>query len=254
MASTVDNAMEGGMRDPIFNNFSTILDRKCNEGDSGNSSSDVKTEPKVEVMDFLTKRNPAAEKKGWIIRNSLSASECSSLIAASEASGYQPAEEFCFMYARRNNDRMMCDDKDLAAYLWERVAPCIPEVLTFDGRHSWRAYKLNARFRICRYYSGGHFGIHSDGTFAYDEDHRSFLTCMFYLNEGNGVDFKGGTTDFIENTIDRGVQYRLVPSTGLCVVFKQMDSDCLHCGTELTSGTKYILRTDVMFERVKSDV
>ena len=240
------DAMERGMRPPVYQDFAGKMKEVQVEGDQACQFN--KKDVTVEVMDFLTKSDPESEKKGWILRNVLTKEECAALIDVSEGRGYQAAAEYCYMYYHRKNDRLMCDDTELADFLWKRIAPHVPSQLQFQTSNTFEACGLNNRFRICRYDGGGHFGIHSDGTFA-TVDTRSFLTCMLYLNSGEaGGDFTGGHTDFIENTSSRDVQYSLVPETGMCVVFRQQDPDCLHCGTTVESGKKYILRTDIMFK------
>lgn len=246
------DAMERGMRPPVFQDFRKKAILQRDQGDDG-VNADEQPDITVEVMDFLTEADPSPpEKKGWILRNVLSKAECQALIDASEQRGYQAAKEFCFMYFQRKNDRLMCHDQELADFLWKRIESRVPKRLEFDTGYTWEAYGLNDRFRICRYKPGGHFGIHTDGIFGHSATDRSFLTCMLYLNSGTaGGDFVGGHTDFMKDNNDRSVHYSLVPETGLCVVFRQADRDCLHSGTLLKSGTKYILRTDVMFRRIE---
>jgi hypothetical protein len=64
----------------------------------------------------------------------------------------------------------------------------------------------------------------------------SRLTFMVYLNE----DFGGGATefDFPKETVR--------PREGMALVF---DHGLQHQGAEVTRGTKYVLRSDVMYAR-----
>lgn len=73
----------------------------------------------------------------------------------------------------------------------------------------------------------------------YDDNYRSVFTVITYLNE----DFTGGVTKFIED--EKCVE--IVPRIGNAVVFNH---DILHEGAEVLSGSKYILRTDIMFRRL----
>jgi hypothetical protein len=57
---------------------------------------------------------------------------------------------------------------------------------------------------------------------------------MVYLNEG----FGGGTTRFHDFDID------VRPRTGHALLFQHR---LLHEGCEVASGTKYVLRSDVMY-------
>lgn len=114
----------------------------------------------------------------------------------------------------------------------------------------WKPSKLNPCFRVCRYTSGGHFSPHFDGGFDESENMRSIKTFMMYLN---GCDeYQGGSTQFF--TDEQGhyqtpaadtVIYNFSPSSGSCMVFNH---HLLHGGEMLESGTKYIVRTEVMYE------
>jgi predicted 2-oxoglutarate/Fe(II)-dependent dioxygenase YbiX len=121
----------------------------------------------------------------------------------------------------------MFDDTELAATLFARIT--VPESLC-----DMRAVGLNERFRCYRYEPGQRFAPHYDGAFVRDEDERSHLTFMIYLNEG----FGGGATAFLDNEVT------VVPRTGMALLFQHFQ---LHEGCAVTSGVKYVLRTDVMF-------
>ena len=186
---------------------------------------------------------------GIVLHNTLTQDECKAFIGLSEQKGYQDASDYCFMYRDRWNDRFMSDDKELAAFLWKRVKQFVPTRVHDLGRE-WELEDINTRFRFCKYIGGeGHyFGAHTDGMYVVDSDHRSLLTCMWYLN---GVDeFEGGLTNFIEHGTQR-LKYSVQPKPGLCVIFPQANLSFYHEGTQVTSGLKYILRTDLMFHAVK---
>jgi prolyl 4-hydroxylase len=129
----------------------------------------------------------------------------------------------------RNNTRVMFDDADFARHLYERVRAVLPAQLC-----GMRPCGVNERFRCYRYEPGQRFAPHYDGAFVRDERERSHLTFMIYLNEG----FGGGATAFHDNEL------AVVPRTGLALLFQHFQ---LHEGCAVTSGVKYVLRTDVMF-------
>lgn len=193
---------------------------------------------------------------GVIIQGALSPEECKAIISASEEMGYQAAEDYCFLYRNRLNDRFMSDDAQLADLLWERLEQFVPKQIynPFPAGHdtrSWEVDKLNIRFRFCKYIGGRghHFGAHTDGMYRIDKDHTSLLTCMFYLNGGD--EFEGGCTNFIEYKTNK-LNYSVKPAPGLCVIFRQANLDCYHLGTEVTKGVKYIMRTDIMYHAVNA--
>src|ERR1700733_5524432 len=129
----------------------------------------------------------------------------------------------------RNNHRVIFDDATLAAELFERVASASPQPLC-----GMRAIGANERFRCYRYTPGQRFAPHYDGAFVRDERERSLLTLIVYLNE----DFTGGRTAFLDFGLDA------IPRTGTALLFQH---HLLHEGCEVRSGTKYALRTDVMY-------
>lgn len=95
--------------------------------------------------------------------------------------------------------------------------------------------RLNERFRIYRYTEGQRFAWHRDGSFRRSTDEESYYTLMVYLNEG----FEGGRTEFADHAV-------VEPATGRALVFYH---PLLHQGAPVVRGTKYVLRTDVMYLR-----
>ncbi len=162
---------------------------------------------------------------------------CRGLIAETESLGYTDAPittpwGFERIPEVRNNTRVMLDDPARAAALWDKLSPLVNDPATFGG---WRPLGLNERLRFYRYTPGQHFRWHLDGAFMRSPRERSRWTFMVYLND----DFEGGGTDF-----EDGVTVR--PVTGAALVFAH---GLRHQGAEVTRGTKYVLRSDVMFVR-----
>ncbi|XP_011403122.1 PREDICTED: uncharacterized protein LOC105312290 [Amphimedon queenslandica] len=196
--------------------------------------------PAITVAPFL--------KEGLSLSNALTPEECKAIVSLTESKGYQDASQYCYMYNDRYNDRYMSDDPKLSEFIWDRLKPYIPaRVEAFDAQ--WSLEGLNTRFRFCKYVSGHYFGAHTDGIYTINSDHKSILTCMFYLN---GTDeFEGGLTNFITHKT-RKLKHSVTPEPGLCVIFPQANLDFYHEGTKVTSGVKYIMRTDVMYKRITS--
>jgi hypothetical protein len=107
-----------------------------------------------------------------------------------------------------------------------------------------------------RYVEKDYFHVHADAT--YDEEipktnkiSGSVLTVMLYLNghkECSGLPvYKGGATEFVTYTT-RKLKYKVEPEPGLAIVFTQLDDDMVHRGEMIQSGTKYIARSDAMYE------
>jgi hypothetical protein len=173
----------------------------------------------------------------WTVTQLLSPETCRALIERIEAAGptsapITTARGFVMAPEIRNNTRVILDDLGLAAELWARVEPLVPP--TMCGGQV--ACGVNERFRCYRYQPGERFAPHYDGAYNRDEREGSRLTFMVYLNEG----FEGGETAFL----DFGLAVR--PTTGLALFFQHV---LLHEGCVLVRGTKYAIRSDIMFRR-----
>ncbi len=112
-----------------------------------------------------------------------------------------------------------------------------------------------------------------------DESQLSWYTLLIYLNDGRGSlpakpargaaeaaeGFTGGATSLMSGAADgrpcdkageRGEareSVRVVPKAGAALVFPHGEHPCsvLHAGDEVVSGTKYVIRTDVLFAHVR---
>lgn len=166
------------------------------------------------------------------VHGAISGSRCDELIAEAENEGFEEATittagGFVMAKEIRDNDRVIIDCEDLADELWPAVKDYIPS--DFLDRE---LIGLNERFRFYRYSPGQKFDWHSDGYYERDNGERSQFTLMFYLND----DFEGGSTDFEKVKVE--------PKKGDALIFWH---PLYHCGSEVVSGHKYVLRTDVMF-------
>jgi hypothetical protein len=173
----------------------------------------------------------------FVIHGFLSGEECDRLIARSESLGYEAATVGDVLVTGfRNNSRVILDDPDLAASLWARARPFVPQV------GGWEAVGLNQRFRFYRSDAAEAFAPHHDGTVYLDLNVESRLTFMVYLNEG----FEGGLTNFYCPGATLKLAVR--PERGMALVFVHRQ---LHEGAPVTGGRKYALRTDVMYRQPK---
>jgi len=177
------------------------------------------------------------DREHWVVTvdELLSREECNGWIELVEGIGFESAPistAFGFVHAPevRNNTRVMLDDVERAASLWERVREHVPE-----KREGRRAVGLNERFRFYRYEPGQYFRWHYDGAFERSPRERSLITLMIYLNDR----MTGGATEFD----DFGP---VVPATGKALLFQHA---IRHQGSPVESGRKYVLRTDVMYRR-----
>jgi hypothetical protein len=170
--------------------------------------------------------------------------------------------------------------------LWKRLQPVIQSDIFLHLPSYQRRMNcgmpvgLNPRIRILRYDAtdNDRFEPHFDATTYIDtqQQHqeaeqqqqlkqKSLLTVLIYLNSGGGVDFSGGETCYLDSHISttsslsvttnhgkepnivtptNSVTTKVIAETGKVVIFEH---DLYHSGAPLISGTKYVLRTDVMF-------
>lgn len=170
----------------------------------------------------------------FLIRDFLDEATCLNLISKAESIGFKEAEvDFGNGQQRkftgiRNNERILYEDPELAEVLWQKAAGYIPEQLE-EGR----AIGFNEMFRFYKYSEGQRFKQHRDGSFKRNDKEYSCFTFLVYLNEG----CEGGATIFEDGTV-------IEPVRGQALVFRH---PLKHQGSLVTSGYKYVLRTDVMY-------
>ena len=169
-----------------------------------------------------------------IVKDFLSPDECTSYIEMSERIGFEEAAIQTkdgpeILKAVRNNDRIIFDDPDLAAFLFERARSFLP-----DRIEDWQLLGLNERFRFYRYTPEQYFKWHKDGFYCRSKTEVSQLSLLLYLNG----DYEGGETEFRWDVIK--------PEAGMALAFPHL---MMHQGAPIISGSKYVLRTDVMYQR-----
>ena len=71
----------------------------------------------------------------------------------------------------------------------------------------------------------------------------SFYTLHLYLNENPGG---GGATTFHSDYLDR--KFDVEPKAGRVLIFQHRG--LLHSGADVVRGTKYTMRTDLMYKKV----
>jgi 2OG-Fe(II) oxygenase superfamily len=157
--------------------------------------------------------------------------ECAQLIALAEQAGFDAASVRTedgqrAMPRVRNNERALIDSSPWATRLWERLQSV--ELPVIEGQ---RATGLPRSLRLYKYLPGQRFKMHKDGPWR-EEGLASQLTFLVYLNDG----FMGGCTDFRT--------FAVQPEAGTALLFLH---DTWHEGATLIEGTKYVLRSDVLY-------
>jgi hypothetical protein len=183
----------------------------------------------------------------WTVPDLFSAAECAALVEGSARREWLPAtvnsaDGRVVEAQLRDSSTAVLRDPPLAAELYRRVRPHVPARMTTElpsqGRVEMEVTGVHLPLRVYRYEPGQHFGLHQDQSYFGPHGEKSLLTFMVYLNEG----FGGGETDFPE-------QHEIIaPRTGTALLFQHM---LLHAGRRVTTGTKLVLRSDVLYRVVK---
>lgn len=181
------------------------------------------------MKELLTQRDDI-----FVIRNFLTFAECELEIARCENIGFSDAPILTpsgpvVNKGMRNNTRVIIDDFNIAAKMYEKVKEYLPEsYLNPTG--------VNERFRYYRYEPGQFFDWHFDAPYK-----TSRLTFMVYLNDG----FTGGETVFhLGETWQEGNTISVIPEQGMALLFTH---NVLHRGATVNSGKKYVMRSDIMY-------
>lgn len=204
---------------------------------------------------------------GFQLLNVLSNEECDSLIKETENLNYtEDAAVSLPRDVRHNNNLVWVIDDKTHNIIWDRVKNFIfDKDNIFEGK---KALGINKRFRFYKYGKGDFFKLHIDGAWpgsavinnklimdAYP-DRFSQMTFLVLLSE----DFEGGATQFLidkdnpklpAKTVHNGktIDIRTPKGGVLCFPHGLHYLHCLHSSEKILSGIKYIIRTDLLFEK-----
>ncbi|KAI1410077.1 hypothetical protein F5Y13DRAFT_202478 [Hypoxylon sp. FL1857] len=230
------------------------------------------TSIKAHIIDFNeTNVKDYAGYFAMTIDNVLTKKECSDLLTFIDPVGtgawpvamvtayngtqiLDPASRFC--------ERIFYTSQAIANRLLERILPHIPpEVVTLKNaaditgqfpvtrKETWRLCRLRDESRFLKYGPGHYFKPHCDGHFVDKCGAESFLTLHLYLNGDDDDPVEGGATKFAADFEDpRAGKFDINPKPGSLVIFQRRDM--YHEGVEVKAGTKYTMRTDVMYKKV----
>merc|ERR1719399_2375543 len=146
----------------------------------------------------------------------------------------------------RSNERVIWHTgPDMVKPLTERLLPFLQRPEIADLLPGWIPHALNERLRLFKYSKGQEFRKHFDGGFRRNQFDRSFMTFIAYL----GTPEEGGHTGFYDNA---EIQHASVPPTkGNALIFfhENHKHSPLHSGMPVLRGTKYAVRSDIMFKK-----
>ena len=221
---------------------------------------------------------PETRDNVFTLHNILSPTECRWLISTAEPL-LEPVDHL-FEQRYRKSERVLLKSPKIAQQLYNRILPHLRASdyknripLCFGQSGSWVPFGLNECLKVTKYTPGGLFAYHRDGPWIPREDQASIYTVIIYLNE----EFRGGMTELGRTHVDKsespkkmrikeriidftlccgaaGQETRqsmyastLVPTTGTALLFNH---DLWHAGLPVENGCKYILRTELIFQRV----
>jgi hypothetical protein len=194
----------------------------------------------------------------FVVKNVLTPEECMEWIQRAEKEDFQyPNGNIMFAGKRK---RVTLNSEELAERVWKKIestlSPRIHDAnstksFSFSGPATkirsgvYSPTRVNAFCRFSKYDVGDEFRLHTDTCYACDESDTGLCTVLLYLNG----DMRGGETVMVPNyDLNSPEKVTITPEPGLVLVFYHMQP---HVGMEVTSGCKYIMRSDVMYRRVK---
>jgi len=155
--------------------------------------------------------------------------------------------------AERINYRISISSPEFADQLWTILHPHLPPFpypasMKRPDSNARAAHSLNSNIRLYKYTPSQHFNPHyDDSTRDAKTGAVSEWTLLIYLT---GVEdgVQGGETVFYPNSKAKASEALVVPLTRGTALLHRHGNECLlHEGSQVRSGTKYVLRSDIMF-------
>ena len=194
--------------------------------------------------------------------NVLSSRECEQFLKLSEMAGFHEDSPVSLPHEIRHNHNFnWVVSEYIDQTIWNRCQNHVTEIV--DGR---KAVGLNARFRFYRYQVGDFFKPHTDGAWpgsrvidgklvqdAYDGIYSEY-TFLIFLSDG----YSGGRTQFFVSKSNPEspavsqddltvINVETAKGSVLCFPHGNHPQHCLHAGESISDGTKYIIRTDILY-------
>ncbi len=198
--------------------------------------------------------------------NILSIEECQRLVSLTETLGYVEDAAVSLPRSIRHNDSLTwVIDDETNAIIWQRCQALMQDDHEFNTGKA--ALGINSRFRFYRYGRGDYFAPHTDGSWpgsrvidgelidnAYN-DRWSQLSFLLFLTEN----YAGGATQFYVSKTNPAhparqpdeadiIDLRTPIGGALCFPHGMHPLHCMHSSQKIIAGTKYIIRSDILFE------
>ena len=236
-------ARESGAQNPSLPTWANTKENEINL--------DINLKPQIERIDLS--EVPGA----FQLLNVFTTQECEEFIKQTEELGYLEDAAVSLPRSVRHNDNITWVVDDLTHdIIWDRCKDFM-----YDDKEIFYGKKtlgLNKRFRFYKYSEGDFFKLHTDGSWPgsrvvnkelitdFYKDRYSQMTFLILLSE----DFEGGETQFVvnKNGTKELINIRTPKGGVLCFPHGLHPLHCLHSSNTISSGIKYIIRTDVLFE------
>jgi len=181
---------------------------------------------------------------GFVVDNVMSSDTCRKLVNLCEEIGWEKR------WSQNLGVVTMFIDEDLERHLFSRLYPFLPKHMGGEP------IGINRRWAVIKYGPGQYMNSHIDGhvpgvelsdggdALQYKKGTRSYMSCLFWLDD----DVVGGETVF--TFPQGGVWVKIPPRTGAALLFNHGQnavSNPLHHGGTVESGTKYLVRSDIIY-------
>ncbi|KAK5695864.1 hypothetical protein LTR97_008284 [Elasticomyces elasticus] len=221
-----------------------------------------------------------------VLDNVLTPEECETFIKGAEASTTKGWERAMInigggrqrlMEDERCCGRIIWDSPAIVDKVWKRIEhlPEVKEIVRLEkvpkifGQgpskrdEVWEFSRPNERMRFLKYVGGEYFRPHCDGSYETpDRKERTYFTLHLYLSDAKPhsdtdsayltpeqkmrvakSELLGGATTF--HSINMKEKLDVLPVMGRVLLFQHRD--LLHSGDDVLKGTKYTMRTDLLY-------
>jgi len=161
------------------------------------------------------------------IRNAVSPSVCRDYMQQGDRVGWSPSNisELNPSYSR-SQACINIDTRALFAAIRHTAPPRLDDMDIVS--------LAEQRTQLMRYREGEYFGVHTDSPLVAQDGAITKLSLVLYLND----DYAGGETVFPDLALD------VKPEVGKILLFPP---DLLHMSKPISRGTKYIIRSEVLY-------
>ncbi|GAB5372061.1 hypothetical protein AAMO2058_001633500 [Amorphochlora amoebiformis] len=189
----------------------------------------------------------------YVLDEFLSPAQCLEVIKYAQKTGLEGSGKgYPSSYRRLHRCDFLGDGK-FASMMFSRLTRIgsnrtHPKECAFRLKQRLRgAVGINRFWRISRYTETQFFSPHQDGSYtpASDPKLHSELSIVIYLNQ----DFQGGLTRFFKDITIAGSPGAVIrPKIGSMLIFDHL---LWHEGAPVIKGTKWIIRSDIMFDTAR---